>query len=162
MRTIYDIQDDIREIFASATVDEETGELAIDMAALDALQIEEEDKLEAWGVYIKTEIAWKDALKKERDRLDEEVKKMDNRIELLKQRYMYVLNGRQLKTTRVTARYHTTRNVVEVAEGTELGDEWMNIKETKTISKTKLKEALLEGKNVPGVKLVDKVSLVVK
>lgn len=162
MRTIYDIQDEIRDIFAGATVDEETGELAIDMAALDALQLEETEKLKAWGIYIKTEIAFREALKKERDKLADEVKKADNRIELLKDRYAYVLQGRKLKTPEVQVSYRTTPNVVEIDEGTEIPDRWMTIKETKTPSKTRMKEAILAGENIEGVHLVDKVSLILK
>lgn len=162
MRTIYDIQDEIRDIFANSTVDEETGELAIDMAALDALQVEETEKLKAWGIYIKTEIAWKEALKKERDKLAEEVKKADNRIELLKERYKYVLQGRKLKSPEVTVSYRNTPNVVEIEEGAEIPDKYMTIKETKTPSKTLMKEAILAGQNIDGVKLVDKVSLILK
>ncbi len=162
MRTIYDIQDDIREIFEKAIVDEETGELAVDIAALDALQLEEEEKLKAWGIWLKGEIAWADALYKEAKRIADDLDRQKKKIDRIKEKYMYVLGGRTLKTPEVSARYHTTKNVVEIADDAQLGDEWMTIKTTKTVSKTKLKEAILEGEIVPGVKLVDKVSLVVK
>ncbi len=162
MRTIYMIQDEIRDIFANATVDEETGELAIDMAALDALEVEESEKLKAWGIFLKTEIAFRDSLKKERDRLTEEIMRYDNRIELLKERFRYILQGRKLKTPEVSVTYRTTHNVVQIEDGAEIPDKWMTVKETKTVSKTKMKEAILAGEEIDGVKLVDKVSLILK
>ena len=101
-------------------------------------------------------------MKKERDKLADEVKKADNRIELLKERYKYVLQGRKLKSPEVTVSYRNTPNVVEIEDGAEIPDKYMTIKETKTPSKTLMKEAILAGQNIDGVKLVDKVSLILK
>ena len=49
---------------------------------------------------------------------------------------------------------------MDIAEGTELPDEFMRIK--KEPNKTALKEALQNGEIIEGVNLVDKVSLVIR
>lgn len=156
-RTIFDVRDDLFEVLDA--VDEE-GEYIFGAEAIEALQLERHEKRRGIALYVKNQKAFLMALKTARDSINRKIRATENRIEYLSEILKEDLNGEKMKEPEFTVYYHTTKNVVDIAEGTDLPDEYVKvIREPK---KTALKEAILDGEIIDGVKLVDKVSMVIR
>lgn len=160
LRTLFKIREDLLTLLDST--DPETGEYLAGYDEIHALQMEREEKRKSVAIYIKSLKVFLDALKKARDDINKRIKQTEKRIEYLSEMLKADLDGEKINEPEVVVRYHTTRNVVQIAEGTKLPDEFMRIKVTEEPNKTALKEAILEGEIIEGVQLIDKVSLVIK
>lgn len=158
-RTIFDIQADLLEVLDA--VDEE-GEYIYGAEAIEALRIERHEKRRGIAMYIKNERAFLDAAKEARDRINKKIKATENHIDYWKRVLEIDLDGEKMKEPEFSVYYHTTKNVVDIAEGAEdrLPDEFVRVK--REPDRTALKEALQDGEIIDGVKLVDKISLVVR
>lgn len=156
-RTIFDIQNDLLEVLDA--VDEE-GEYIFGAEAIEALQMERHEKRRQIAMYIINQKGFIEAAKKARDSIIRKIRAAENRTEYLKGILMQDLDGEKMKEPEFSIYYKTTPDVVDIAEGTELPDEFMRIK--KEPNKTALKEALQNGEIIEGVNLVDKVSLVIR
>ena len=80
---LYDIDRQIQELIENC-VDPETGELTIDTAALDALQMEREAKIENLACYVKNLTADAKKIKAEEEALAQRRKAAENKAERLK------------------------------------------------------------------------------
>ena len=163
MRALYAIEQDILDC-----VDMETGEI-LDTEKLDALQMEREDKLEGVALWIKDLRAEAAAVKEEADKLTARRKALDNKIDGLKEWLKFALNGEKLKTPRCNV-YQMHSQKVAVADETGL----INYLQTHTdpekflrflapeLRKDEIKKALKDGHEIPGAKLEDTESIVIK
>lgn len=156
-RTIFDIRDDLLEVLDA--VDEE-GEYIFGAEAIETLQMERHEKRRGIALYVKNQKAYLDALKTAGYSITRKIRAAENRIEYLKGILMQDLDGEKMKEPEFSIYYKTTPDVVEIAEGTELPDEFTRIK--KEPNKTALKEALQDGEIIEGVRLVDRVSIVIR
>ena len=155
-RTIFDIRDDLLDVLDA--VDEE-GEYIFG-AAIETLQMERHEKRRQIALYILNQKAFVEMSKIAGVKINKKIRSAENRIEYLKGILMQDLDGEKMKEPEFCIYYKTTPDVVDIAEGTEVPDEFMRIK--KEPNKTALKEALQNGEIIEGVKLVDKVSLVIR
>lgn len=98
--TLYDIDQRISELLESG-VDPETGEITVDAAALEALQMEREQKLENVGLAIKALAAEAKAIRDEERVLAERRRAKEAMGERLKSWLLFALDGGKLETARV-------------------------------------------------------------
>ena len=163
MRALYEINQDILDC-----VDMETGEI-LDTEKLDALQMEREAKLEGVALWIKDLKAESEAVKAEADKLTARKKALDNKIDGLKAWLLFALNGEKLKTPRCNV-YQTHSQKVAVANEVELIDFLKTLKEPDRflkfqepeLRKNEIKQALKDGFEIPGAKLEETESVVIK
>ena len=160
MRSIYEI---LAEIEACTIIDPETGEeLGTDYERLKALDIERTEKLENVAALVKNLIAEREAVAAEIAKLTARKRTTDARIEGLKAYLFENLQGEHITSGRVKTGFHTTRDVVLIAENAVIPDEYMRVKTEVEPSKTALKAAIKSGAAIPGVTLIDKVTVTIK
>ena len=94
---LYEIDRQIQELIENS-VDPETGELTLDPAALDALQMEREAKIENLACYVKNLTADAKAIKAEEQALSERRKAAENKAERLKRYLSDALEGEKFST----------------------------------------------------------------
>lgn len=160
---LYEINRDIEDF--SFEIDENTGEV-LNASALDALQMERDEKIENIALYIKNLNALAADIKAEKDNLDERVKVVERKADGLKRYLASVLNGEKFETAKFKVSYRKSQSVV-------VGDEfsaWAAIHKPELIrttiktepDKTAIRDAIKNGVAVVGAKLVETQSMSIK
>lgn len=158
---IFEIKDEIRAIWDNAELDEETGEMVIDTEALKALQMAEDDKVEAMALLYKESDYREKALKEEVKNLQARIKREQNAKESLKGLITYALEWRKFTTSKVSVSYRKSERV-EVDDVDSLPQDFKRVKTTVEADKVALKEAIKEGEIIDGVRLVQVISTQIK
>lgn len=149
--------DRLFKVSDDASVDTETGEV-FDKEYLDNLPMEQEEKSRNVGLVIKNMSNDIEQIDKEIKRLTAMKKSTQSKIESLKS---YILTyGCPVKDVAVTIRFSKGRESVEVEKGVDLPESFR--KYTWTPNKTAIGEALKEGQEIAGCRLVRKPSVSVK
>lgn len=149
--------DRLFKVSDDASVDTETGEV-FDKEYLDNLPMEQEEKSRNVGLVIKNMSNDIDLIDKEIKRLTAMKKSTQSKIESLKS---YILTyGCPVKDVAVTIRFSKGRESVEVEKGVDLPESFR--KYTWTPNKTAIGEALKDGQEIAGCRLVRKPSVSVK
>jgi hypothetical protein len=149
--------DRLFKVSDDASVDTETGEV-FDKEYLDNLPMEQEEKSRNVGLVIKNMSNDMEQIDKEIKRLTAMKKSTQSKIESLKS---YILAfGCPVKDVAVTIRFSKGRESVEVEKGVDLPESFR--KYTWTPNKTAIGEALKEGQEIAGCRLVRKPSVSVK
>lgn len=146
-------------------VDEETGEL-LNADELDALQIAREDKIEGLALLIKSLNAEADAIKNERDNLDERMKQKQRKADSLKKYLQSALAGERFETARCKIGYRKSQQVILAGEF----DDWainnapdlLSVTTVYKPDKVAIKEAIKGGRHIEGATLIDNVSMQIK
>ena len=163
MSSLYEINSRIAEF--EPEVDELTGEL-LNGDLLDRLNMEREDKIENIALYIKNLQAEAQAIKAERDNLDERMKAKERKADSLKKYLAYALNGEKFESAKCKVSYRKSQQVVLAGEfddwAKDNAPELLTVKTTYTPSKTAIKEALLDGKKVQYATLIENNNLILK
>ena len=141
-------------------VDEETGEL-FDQEALEALEIEREEKIDGCLFFIKN-------CKADAKKLDEEIKRLqakkqalENKAERTKDYVANCLKGEKFKSIFNSAWYtKTTKVEVDEEKIEKLPSQYL--KTTISVNKAELKKALQAGELIDGAMLVESMSLTLK
>lgn len=159
--TLYEIDQAIQYIVNNA-IDAETGEiLDEDMTAkLDELQMAREQKCENIACWIKDLTADAKAIREEEKALADRRRIIENKTERLKAYLRYALNGDKLATPRCSVSYRKSQQV-DVMLLDVVPEEFLRFKDPEP-DKTKIKDALKAGENVPGCALVETVSMIIK
>ena len=147
-------------------VDTETGEI-VDFDKLNTLTMEREKKLEGVGIAIKNLTAEAKAIREEEKNLAERRKSLETKAEGYKQWLADVLDGNKFETSKVKCSFRKS-NRVNVNE--ERFGVWAVSQDREELlifanpkpNKTKLKEAIMSGEEIPGVSLEETNSLTVK
>ena len=146
-------------------VDEETGEL-LNADELDALQIAREEKIEGLALWVKELNAEAEAIKAERDNLDERMKQKQRKADSLKRYLQSALAGEKFESPKVKVSYRKSQQIVLAGEfdewAKENAPELLTVKTTYTPSKTAIKEALLDGKKVQYATLIENSNIQIK
>ena len=161
--TLYEIDKQISEF--PFDVDENSGEI-LNIEDFEALQMARDEKVENVALYIKELLAEKDAIKTERDNLDERMKAKERKADSLKRYLAQALAGEKFESPKVKVSYRKSQQIV--LDGAF--DEWeqenapelLTVKTTYTPSKTAIKEALLDGKTVKYATLIENNNLILK
>lgn len=158
---LYEIAPALRFALDDIVVDEETGEI-LQADALHAVEAEAADKIEATALYLRELDAEAKAAKDEADRMLDRVKSMQKRSDYLKSMLLEALHATgKVKTARVTVSIRTTQ-AVEVSEGANLPEAYTTVKTTVSPNKVAIKQALLDGVEVPGCSLEARESVSIR
>ena len=158
---LYQISDAIRQALDHIELDEETGEI-LSADALHAVEAEASEKIEATALYLRELDAEAKAAKEEADRMLARVKSMQKRSDYLKAMLLDALHATgKLKTGRVTVSIRTTK-AVEIAEGADLPEAYTTVKTTVSPNKVAIKQALLDGVEVPGCHIEERESVQIR
>ena len=158
---LYEISDAIRQALDHIELDEETGEI-LSADALHAVEAEASEKIEATALYLRELDAEAKAAKEEADRMLARVKSMQKRSDYLKSMLLDALHATgKVKTGRVTVSIRTTK-AVEIAEGADLPEAYTTVKTTVSPNKVAIKQALLDGVEVPGCHIEERESVQIR
>lgn len=154
MANLYEIDEQIM-----ACVDMETGEI-IDEEKLQMLQLEFEKKVEGIALWIKSLLAEAKMVKEEKDTLAARQKSCENKAESLKRYLENALSGEKFKTSKVSISYRKSKSV-QVDDIDKLNDDYLKYA-LPTADKTKIKQALEQGIELEGVRLVESNNIQIK
>lgn len=158
---LYEIAPALRFALDDIVVDEETGEI-LQADALHAVEVEAAEKIEATALYLRELDAEAKAAKDEADRMIARVKSLQKRSDYLKSMLLDALHATgKVKTARVTVSIRTTQ-AVEVSEGANLPEAYTTAKTTVSPNKVAIKQALLDGVEVPGCHLEARESVSIR
>lgn len=158
---LYQISDAIRQALDHIELDEETGEV-LSADELHAVEAEASEKIEATALYLRELDAEAKAAKDEADRMLARVKSMQKRSDYLKAMLLDALHATgKVKTARVTVSIRTTK-AVEIAEGADLPEAYTTVKTTVSPNKIAIKQALLDGVEVPGCHIEERESVSIR
>lgn len=158
---LYEIAPALRFALDDIVVDEETGEI-LSSDALHAVEAQAAEKIEATALYLRELDAEAKAAKEEADRMLARVKSMQKRSDYLKSMLLDALHATgKVKTVRVTVSIRTTK-AVEIAEGADLPEAYTTVKTTVSPNKVAIKQALLDGVEVPGCSLEARESVSIR
>lgn len=158
---LYEINYAIREALDTVTIDEETGEIT-GAEILHEVEALASEKVEATALYLRESDAEIDAVKKEIERLTARVKSATKKNDYLKAMLLDALHATgKVKTARVTVSIRTTQ-AVAVDEGANLPEAYTTVKTTVSPNKVAIKQALLDGVEVPGCSLEARESVSIR
>ena len=158
---LYEIAPALRFALDDIVVDEETGEI-LNADNLHAVEAEASEKIEATALYLRELDAEAKAAKDEADRMIARVKSMQKRSDYLKAMLLDALHATgKVKTARVTVSIRQSQ-VVEIAEGANLPEAYTTVKTTVSPNKVAIKQALLDGVEVPGCSLEARESVSIR
>lgn len=158
---LYEIAPALRFALDDIVVDEETGEV-LSADALHAVEAEAAEKIEATALYLRELDAEAKAAKDEANRMIARVKSMQKRSDYLKAMLLEALHATgKVKTARVTVSIRTTQ-AVAVDEGANLPEAYTTVKKTVSPNKTAIKQALVDGVEVPGCHLEARESVSIR
>lgn len=158
---LYEISDAIRAALDHIDVDPETGEI-LNADNLHAVEAEASEKIEATALYLRELDAEAKAAKEEADRMLARVKSMQKRSDYLKAMLLDALHATgKVKTGRVSVSIRTTQ-AVAVDEGADLPEAYTTVKTTVSPNKVAIKQALLDGVEVPGCSLEARESVSIR
>lgn len=158
---LYEIAPALRFALDDIVVDEETGEI-LQADALRAVEAEAAEKIEATALYLRELDAEAKTAKDEADRMIARVKSMQKRSDYLKAMLIEALHVTgKVKTARVTVSIRTTQ-AVAVDEGANLPEAYTTAKTTVSPNKVAIKQALLDGVEVPGCHLEARESVSIR
>lgn len=164
--TLYEIREQI-DMLINASTDSETGELLIDPAELEALEIAREDKIEQLALYVKNLNAEAAAIKTEVDNLTVRMRSAKNKADRIRDAIAQELGGEKFSSARVSISYRNSTAV-------ELDDcgfitwamsngksEYLRQKPPEPDKKA-ITDALKAGEEIPGAELVTRTSITIK
>lgn len=158
---LYEIAYQIRNALDSMEVDPETGEI-LQADALRDVEAAASDKVEATALYLRELDAEAKAAKDEADRMIARVKSMQKRSDYLKAMLLDALHATgKVKTARVSVSIRTTQ-AVAIDEGANLPEAYTTVKTTVSPNKIAIKQALLDGVEVPGCSLEARESVSIR
>ena len=160
--TLYEINDAITNCFFEWT-DPETGEIKLifDEVQLDQLEMLKAEKVENIGCWIKNLDADAAALKAEEERLNKRRKAMENKANRLKDYLIATCDGEHFRGIRADVSFKVT-HPVEITDAAALPAQYIRTKTITEPNKVDIGKALKAGQTVPGAKLGDNVSAVIK
>ena len=143
-----------------ACIDPETGEL-LDEDALTNLQMERTEKIKNVALWLKNLNASAAAYKAERDAFDERMKQAQKKAESLKRYLANALGGEKFVTDECAVSFRKS-TAVNVLDESAIPAAYMAEKVTRSPDKTAIKAAIKGGEAVPGVALVENLSVQIK
>ena len=162
---LYEIDEELRNILDSMVIDEETGEILVDIDfdRIEELKLEKRKKIENLGLFYKELAHEIDAIKDEEKKLKERAASKQHKLDKLNEYLSYKLSSDPeyssgFETSLVDMRFRKSKAVVIHNE-----DQIPKIYFRKKISlepdKLKIKAAILANKKVRGAEVVEKNNL---
>lgn len=163
--TLYDIDQELRQLLEAVQIDEETGEIldGFDPEKVEELNILRDKKLEGVALFIKELSYEEEALKAEAKKLTERAKANHNKAQsLVNYLSMSLLNNNQTKyeTNKVALSFRKSE-VVE-ADETLVPKKYFKKKIELALDKAGIKKLLKAGEKIRGCLLIEKQNLQIK
>ena len=156
MASLYDINKAILEFEFEVNED---GEI-LNADALDALEIERDEKIENIALYIKNLLSDAEQFKAEKEAFAEREKAAKTHAERLKRYLADALQGEKFETTRAKISWRRSTQL-EIADGAKIPAVFYNQVDP-VLDKTRLKAAVKSGTEFDGVSLVEKQNIQIK
>lgn len=144
--------------------DMETGEINQDVAdALEAMEIDRNEKVDGWCFWLKQQNAEYKAAKELLDAAIERLRRRREAIDKASAVFQNLLRGEKFKSTFNSVYYRTTESVAldDGVDVRDVGEDYLKYRDPE-LQKDKIKAALKLGINVPGVHLEQKTSMVIR
>lgn len=156
--TLYEIDQAIIDALEGA-IDPETGEVMDDalLASYEKLQEDRDAKIENIGLFIKNLEAEADAVKLEAKKLTARAKASENKAEHLRSYLQWRLAGEKFTTPKLKISYRNSKKV-NITDLEALPEEFLRYKEPEP-DKTKIKDAIKAGQDVPGAEVVEQTTM---
>lgn len=145
-------------------VNNETGEITSVEDLLNQLEIDQKTKMDNIACYIKNLNADVEAIKNEEKNLAARRKAKENQVERLKSYLssnMQYAGYNKFESARCVLSFRSSK-AVEIEEGAQIPENYINVKITEEPNKKALKEALEMGEIIEGVSIVEKKNLQIK
>ena len=163
--TLYEINETIAQIIENGfAVDEETGEITFDETDMESLKASISEKIENVACYIKNLTSDIAELKAEEKKLAERRKSKEAKMERLRSYLDFAMHSTETtsyESARCKVSYRKSA-AVEVSNPELVPMDYQTIVEEVKINKTLIKNAIKEGKDVPGAELVERQNLQIK
>ena len=166
MRKLYEIDQEIENLIASG-IDPENGEWTLDESALEALQMEREQKIENVILYFKDIKADIISIEHEIGNLEDRKERLEKTMEGLKVWLNNALSGEKFSTARCEASFRKSESV-EVGDDfcawadQYEQDDYITIKHTVAPNKTAIKKFLKSGGELPYCQRVEKRNIQIR
>lgn len=161
--TLYEINGLIENVLANC-YDPETGEIYDEemMVQYDSLQMAKEEKVENIVCFIKNLTADANAIREEEKALASRRQAALRKAEHLQSYLQFCLQGEKFNSPKGSVSYRKSQKVeIDGNRLFEIPERYLRYKDPEP-DKTAIKEALKGGQAVPGCKLVDNVSMIIK
>lgn len=155
MANLYEINEQIINC-----IDTETGEI-IDTEKFDELQIERDVKIENIALWYKNLMSEADQYKQEKIIFEERQKRAENKASNLKTYLDSILKGNKFNTMKVNISYRKSSSV-DIYDIDKLPDDYKKVTTTITADKLEISKALKSGKDIYGVKYLEKNNIQIK
>ena len=156
--TLYEIDEQLAELLNESDDD---GEITEDIfERLTAVRMLRTEKIENIALFIKNLTAEADAIKAEKQKLEERQRAKNNKAERLKQYLDFALAGQKFESARVSIAYRKSQ-AVNITDETQIPAEFLEPQAPKVL-KTEISRALKAGEEVPGAVLETRQNLQVK
>lgn len=150
--TLYEINEELLKL-----IDPETGEV-MDIELFDALNLEQTNKLESIGLWIKNLDAEVKALKEEEASLKKRREVKENRMARLKDYLSTWLDGSKFETAKVAVSFRKSVSV-EIDDMNAIPAEYVNAETVYKADKKLIKKAIEDGTLTAGAHLVEKSNI---
>lgn len=160
--TIYEIDKAISDLL---TIDEDTGEVICDIAALESLQMERDRKVENLALAFKNLSAEAAAIKAEEEALAKRRKSVEAKANSAKEYLSYVLSGEPFKTPKVAVTYRKSQVVQtdkEFLDWAKANAPFLLRQKDPEADKKAISAAIKDGVAVPHAELVTNISMTIK
>lgn len=158
MASIFEIDQEMMSL-----IDPETGEL-LDFEKFLELEMQKNIKVENMALWYKSLCAEAEAIKNEISALSQRVKTKENTAQNLKEYLSKILNGQKFESSKCRISYRKS-SAVEI-ENEEYflvhANEKYLTKRLPVPNKTAIKEALMDGEQIDGARLVEKQNMTIK
>ena len=161
--TLFDIEKTIQNVLENC-IDPETGEVVDEelLVQYDSLRMAKEEKAENICCFIKNLEAEANATAEEANKMAARAKSAKSKAAHLRNYLQFCLNGEKLSTPRAAVTYRRSQQVKAEPEAWRfLPEKYLHIKQPE-VNKVEVGKALKAGEMVPGCKLVDNVSMIIK
>lgn len=155
MASLYEIDMEIM-----SCIDPETGEV-IDYERLDALNMERGRKIEGVACWIKNLLSDAEAIKAEKQVLEDREAKCRKKADDLKNWLTAVLGGEKFSTAKCAVSFRKSETV-EVEDVSLIPADLLRVKTTVEPNKTAIKALLKDGQGVIGCRLVENQNVQIK
>lgn len=152
---LYEINDAILNC-----IDAETGEI-IDAAALAALQMERNEKIESVALWIKNLAADVIAYKSEKDAFAAREKAAQAKIDSLKRYLTNALDGQKFTTQKCSVSFRKSEKV-EIVDMAKIPKNYITEEITEKPDKNAIKASIKAGEEVPGCMIVENQNISIK
>lgn len=161
---LYELTDEYQKALDNLIIDEETGEIT-NFDDLEKVSKDLDIKFENIACYIKNLNAEVKALKEEEENLNKRRKSKDKKIENLENylsNIMQFLNKDKFESARAKISFRKSESVDICSALEEVEERFITREEVIKVDKTKIKEALKKGEELPYAQIITKQNIQIK